>query len=59
MSLGPYLSQGLALQVAAATALDFYRKGERTKLRIEDPSLATVEHCLCPDHNKGASCVAS
>jgi hypothetical protein len=55
-TLGPHFLQSLALQVAAATALDFYRKGERTKLRIEVPSHATVEHCVCPDLNNGTPC---
>ena len=59
MSLRPYLLKSLALQVTIATALNFYRKGARTKLRIEDPSLATVEHCICPDQNRGAPCIAS
>ena len=55
-TLGPYFSQGVALQVAAATALDSYRKGERIKLRIEEPSHTVVEHCICPDQNNGAPC---
>lgn len=54
---GPYLSQGIALRIAATIALDNYRKGERMKLRIEDPAGTTAEHCLCPDRNEGAPCV--
>jgi hypothetical protein len=56
MVRGPYVSQGVALEVASAVVVDLYRSGERTKLGIENAASAMIYHCVCADR-KGLSCL--
>ncbi len=50
---GPYMSDGIALQVAQGEALALCRKGLSAKISVEDGAgQISAEYCLCKAFNR-------